>query len=72
MNKSKMKINPDGSKVWRNPQGQLHNEEGPAWIFSNDSKAWYIHNKTHRENGPARIFSDGEKIWYINGNKIIE
>ena len=68
--KSKMKINPDGAKVWRNSQGQVHNEEGPACILTNGYKAWYIKGNNHREDGPAHIYPNGEKIW-IRNDRII-
>ena len=55
MNKSKMKIDPHGNKVWTNSQGLLHNEEGPAFILTNGSKFWCINDKYHRENGPAKM-----------------
>ena len=71
MNKSKMKIDSYGTKIWRNPQDEYHNEEGPAVILTNDTKAWFINGKTHRENGPAVIHSDGEKRWSIDDKRIV-
>ena len=70
MEKSEMHINSDGTKVWRNAQGQVHNEEGPAVIYNDGSQAWYIHGGRHRENGPAGIYADGEKSWRIDGKRI--
>ena len=68
---NKMTINSAGNKVWRNSQGQLHNEEGPAWILTNGSKFWCINDKNHRENGPAVIYADGEESWWIDGKKVL-
>ena len=67
MNKSKMRIDPAGNKFWRNPQGDLHNEDGPAFILINGTKAWYIHGKFYRENGPA-VYSpqNTDKKFYID------
>ena len=66
-----MTINSAGNKVWRNSQGQLHNEEGPAVIFASGSKVWCMNGKNHRENGPAVIYTNGEKYWYIGDKRII-
>ena len=72
MPKSKMEINSAGTKSWRNPQVQRHNEDGPAWISTDGSKSWGLNGKLHRENGPAVIHSDGDKIWWIDGEEIYE
>ena len=68
--KSKMEIDSDGIKIWRNPQGIYHNEDGPAVIYQSGSQYWYIHGDRHRENGPAIIYANGEKCWRINGEWI--
>ena len=59
-----------GTKIWENSQGMYHNEEGPAWISANGTKAWFINNRFHRENGPTVIYTNGDKSWYINGKKV--
>ena len=63
-------IDENGIAKCKNPQGQLHNEEGPAWIFPNGSKIWYIHDKLHREDGPAIIYGNGGESCWIDGKKI--
>jgi len=45
-----------------------HREDGPAAIYSNGDKEWYIKGLLHREDGPAVIYSDGELEWWLNGN----
>jgi hypothetical protein len=52
---------------YKNEQGQLHREDGPACEYNNGSKSWYINGKCHREDGPAIDFYNGPKIWYLNG-----
>ena len=71
MNKSKMEIDSDGDKTWRNSQGQLHNEEGPAVIYNDGTKAWLINGKLHRENGQALISTIASLQFRVNG-KIID
>ena len=64
----KVKIDINGTERWYNDQDQYHCEHGPAIIFANGSKQWFINSKLHNEHGPAIIFANGTKYWYINGN----
>ena len=59
-------ITQDGTQIWRNENGDLHSEDGPAKIYPDGEKRWYIYDKLHREDGPAVIYPDGEQYWYIN------
>ena len=45
----------------------LHREDGPAAVYSNGDKAWYIHGKRHREDGPAVTYYDGRVEWALEG-----
>lgn len=45
----------------------LHCENGPAVIYPNGDKRWYINGKLHRENGPAIEYEDGRYYFYIEG-----
>jgi len=58
---------------YRNSDFKLHNPNGPAVIWNDGSKAYYINGKLHRLDGPAYITSYGSE-WHINnylfgGNK---
>ena len=64
-------IDSDGTKIWKNPQGQFHNEDGPAVIYSDGYEAWYINGKPHREDGPAIIYANGDKIWFIDSKEVL-
>ena len=64
---SKMEVDRNGNKIWRNSKGMAHREDGPALEYASGSKTWYIDGNLHREDGPASEHSDGEKNWYING-----
>jgi len=55
-----------GTIYWRNEDGELHREDGPAVEFANGSKFWYLNNKSHREDGPAIERANGTKAWWIN------
>ena len=64
-----LKIYNDGTKVWRNKQGQYHRRDGPAIEFDNGDKAWYINGDRHREDGPAVEYDSGVRYWYINDKR---
>ena len=49
-----------------NKDGKLHRSDGPARIWADGSKEWYINGKLHRTDGPARIWANGIKEWWIN------
>ncbi len=59
----------NGTIKYRNEEGDLHREDGPAVIYNYGSKFWYLNGKRHREDGPASIFKNGVKYWYINGEE---
>lgn len=64
---STKKVFEDGTKKWRNKDGQYHRQDGPAIEWSGGSKEWWKDGLRHRENGPAVERSNGIKSWYING-----
>lgn len=47
--------------------GELHREDGPALIYYEGSKEWYIHGELHREGKPAIMRANGDRLWMING-----
>ena len=59
-----------GSKTWYNSQGEVHREDGPAFVKLSGLKVWLIHGSWHREDGPAMEWPSGRKDWYINGQRI--
>jgi len=67
LNKPKCEIDEYGHKRWKNKEGQLHREDGPACEWTTGSKFWYLNGLCHREDGPAAVYANGEKYWYLNG-----
>ena len=63
----KVEVNDRGDIRWRNEEGQLHCEHGPAVEYSYGYKAWYRNGQRHRKDGPAVEYSYGDKVWYQNG-----
>jgi hypothetical protein len=53
--------------TWRNLEGQLHREDGPAVEDVDRYKAYYINDKLHRVDGPAIEYADGYKAYLIDG-----
>ena len=49
---------------------KIHNDDGPAVIWSDGTKFWYKHGKPHREDGPAVESGSGAKEWWYK-NKLI-
>jgi hypothetical protein len=66
---SKPFIDNIGTQIWRNDNGKLHRENGPAYISLSGYKAWYKNGLRHREDGPAIILTDDSMAWYINGKR---
>jgi uncharacterized protein (UPF0216 family) len=54
---------------YRNEQGQLHREDGPAVELPDGSKVYYQNNLLHRNDGPAVELADGTKIYYQNNER---
>ena len=50
-----------------NTEGQWHRTNGPAIIWNNGDKQWYVNGKCHRINGPAVELANGTKAWWIDG-----
>mgnify|MGYP003347731049 CR=1 FL=1 len=50
--------------------GVLHRVDGPAVLFFDGDKYWYVNDKLHREDGPAIEKADGSKEWWLNGHLI--
>lgn len=45
---------------------KLHNDDGPAIVYSEGTTAWYKYGVCHREDGPAVEYSNGSKYYYYN------
>jgi hypothetical protein len=60
-------MKPSGAVEWRDEEGRLHREDGPAIIHANGSYKWYRHGVRHREGGPACVYVNGTEKWYLNG-----
>jgi len=49
---------------WRNDNGQIHREDGPAVECSDGYKSWYNNGHLHRLDGPAIEGPDGTRKFY--------
>lgn len=65
------------SSEWYNKSGQLHRDDGPAYISAGTEK-WYQNGVLHRSDGPAvvknySIIDDNKLKWvYLNNNNVSE
>ena len=57
----------NGTTEYLNASDQLHNPHGPAIIWADGCKFYYINDQLHNSDGPAVIRADGDKSYYING-----
>lgn len=62
----------DNSILHYNDKGELHNENGPAVIWSDGAQFWYMNGDLHNENGPAVIHNDDVKFWFVINEHISE
>jgi NTP pyrophosphatase (non-canonical NTP hydrolase) len=60
-------ITPFGEAFWRNSAGDLHREDGPASVWGDGSKEWWVNGRRHRKDGPAIERANGDKEWWLNG-----
>jgi len=58
------RIDSNGSKIWRNKEGQVHRVNGPAKIYDNGTFEYWVNDKFHREDGPAIVYYDGSEEYY--------
>jgi hypothetical protein len=63
----KVTVDDDKNICWYNDKEKLHRLDGPAIVWSNGDKGWYVNGKRHREDGPAIEWANGNKEWYVNG-----
>ena len=64
-----MKVDAEGTKVWRLPNGKLYREDGPAVERADGTKSWWVNGKRHRVDGPAVEWANGDKWWHVNGKR---
>ena len=56
-----------GDIYHKDANGEFHNPYGPAKIYSDGGKKYYIHGKLHRTDGPAIMYPNGSNAYYIHG-----
>jgi hypothetical protein len=57
-----------GTVSWRRRRdGVLHRPDGPALVYANDDRVWYLDGLRHRERGPAQIYATGGRRWWRHG-----
>ena len=64
-----VETNSNGTIIYRNADGERHNPDGPAIIYADGSKSYYINDKLHNPHGPAVIYDDDYKAYWINDQR---
>ncbi len=54
---------------YKDEDGHLHRDDGPALIMPDGMQVWYCHGERHRDDGPAAIGLDGEQLWYQHSKR---
>ena len=63
--------NEDGDIIYfKKDSNIIHNSYGPAIIWKNGYKEYFIYGKRHRLDGPAVIYPNGEECYYINNQSL--
>jgi len=65
--KSKLITHKNGDEYWELPNGKMHREVGPAVVYLDGDKEWWINGKLHRKNGPAVEINNGDEEWWLDG-----
>ena len=65
-------VDQDGVVRYRNSDGLLHRENGPAIEWAGGDRGWYRGGELHREDGPAYEHPDGSRFWCLDGNRLSE
>jgi hypothetical protein len=69
----------NGHQCWFDENGEIHREDGPAFISAHGDKQWEIHGINHRLDGPAIEWAsdrdrDGnlreQSWWFYKGERI--
>jgi hypothetical protein len=50
-------IEPDGGQSWYQ-HGELHRDDGPAWIQSNGTQHWFWHSQEITEEEHAKLLAE--------------
>lgn len=58
-----------GNKYWRDENGKLDRDGGPAFVGRDGTLWWYTHGKLDRDGGPALEYAGGTKEWFRKGVK---
>ena len=54
-------------RVFLNAEGKLHNPSGPAVLYPNGTREWFVDGMPHRLDGPAISRKNGRQEWWLNG-----
>ena len=59
----------EGTAEYYNALGQRHREHGPAIVYEDGTREWFLNGIRHRADGPAVVYTSGTREWYLNGQR---
>ena len=65
-------VDQHGTRFYSNSQGMWHRVHGPAVIWADGYKSWWLNGRLHRTTGPAIEWPDGARAWYLDGQPLSE
>ena len=68
----RIEVDCHGNRFYYNNAGLLHRTDGPAIVYADGGKAWFINGLLHRTDGHAVEYPEGSKAWFINGEELTE
>lgn len=69
---SRKTTNEYGVIIYYNDANMVHREDGPAKMWPDGYKEWWINNKCHREDGPATEDDIDKQLYFINDIELTE
>lgn len=60
-------VDDKGNISYRDTEGKLHRNDGPAAMLRDGTMMWSHHGDFHREDKPSITWEDGSQRWYYHG-----
>lgn len=58
-----------GHEYYKDFDDRLHRTDGPAVLYNDGGREWWIHGVKHRHGAPAVIFPGGREEWWNYGTR---
>ena len=65
--KYRIVVDKAGRRLCLNHNGDPHCEDGPAIVWADGTKEWWVNGVKHRSDGPAVELANGDRHWICDG-----